>query len=382
MTASENRAVTAMFRVFGEPEPGPGGEASEPTTFRPMHEGERIALSILIPLTVFAAVWSFCRFPLGWLAALPLSLVALNVLPLALGGGTPTAHWRIWLPALALWSAFHVHAGGWTAWFAWLWIAILGIEVAAAAVLLGRRLWGGRGNSGITWRAGFLTVLHLAALALGFLVGWPWAIAAGALIAAWYCKAVLDPTCPWLGPLTVRTTGGPLITIDDGPDPRDTPVLLDLLDRHQRKAVFFLIGEKAAAHTELVREIVRRGHQIGNHTMTHPQASFWCAGPWRTRREIERCQSLLTEISGVAPRWFRAPVGHRNLFTHPVAADLGLEIMAWSRRGYDAVETDVPKILSRLTTGIRDSDILLLHESTPVAAEVLTGVLQSMITDH
>jgi peptidoglycan/xylan/chitin deacetylase (PgdA/CDA1 family) len=176
----------------------------------------------------------------------------------------------------------------------------------------------------------------------------------------------------------VRTTDRPdiLITIDDGPDPTDTPNLLDLLDRHQAKAIFFMIGEKIRAHPELAREVLRRGHEIGNHTLSHPQASFWGAGPLRTWREIAACQELIEEVTGVRPRWFRAPVGHRNWFTHPVTAALGLRVMAWNRRGYDAVGADVAKVLARIVPGMKAGDIVLLHEATPIAEVVLREVLE------
>jgi len=202
---------------------------------------------------------------------------------------------------------------------------------------------------------------------------------AGAAIAGAFCWAVLRPGCQWLGEVICQTHSREIwITIDDGPDPRDTPVLLDLLDRHHTKAVFFMIGEKVREHPELAREVIRRGHQIGNHTLSHPQASFWCAGPWRTRREIAECQRVIEEVTGTRPRWFRAPVGHRNFFTHPIARALGLEIMAWNRRGFDAVETNADKVLARILPDLSPGDIVLLHESTPIAAQVLGKVLEKV----
>ena len=154
-------------------------------------------------------------------------------------------------------------------------------------------------------------------------------------------------------------------------------ILLDLLDRHQTKAVFFMIGEKVRAHPELAREVIRRGHEIGNHTLTHPQASFWCAGP---------CAD--------PPRDCRLPAGHRGNHRHqtplvsgagrasesfhpPVASDLGLQVMAWNRRGFDAVERDAGKVLARILP-LHPGDIVLLHESTPIAEEVLGGVMESV----
>ena len=79
--------------------------------------------------------------------------------------------------------------------------------------------------------------------------------------------------------------------------------------------------------------------------------------------------------TGQKPRWFRAPVGHRNWFTHPVCHELGMEVVAWKHRAFDTVRRDVPGIVRCLTTGVKDGDILLLHEGTPVAKEVVAGVL-------
>ena len=86
-------------------------------------------------------------------------------------------------------------------------------------------------------------------------------------------------------------------------------------------------------------------------------------------------QKAIEEATGFRPRWFRAPVGHRNWFTHPVAGMLGLRVMGWNRRGYDAVATDASKVLDRILPDLTAGDIILLHEATPIAAEVLAEVL-------
>lgn len=186
----------------------------------------------------------------------------------------------------------------------------------------------------------------------------------------------LSPNSQLFGPIQSQSEGGPLLTIDDGPDPQDTLPILDLLDRYDAKAVFFLIGEKAAKHPDLVREIARRGHEIGNHTWSHPQATFWAAGPWRTRREIVRCQNVLSEILGKAPRLFRAPVGHSNFFVHPVLRSHDLKLMGWSARGYDAVSTDVNEVLEKINGSLQEGSIVLAHDATPIALEVIEGILK------
>jgi peptidoglycan/xylan/chitin deacetylase (PgdA/CDA1 family) len=346
-----------------------------------MHRGEVFTLALAVPATVLVAFWA----ALGPLLAVPVAVLTMSLLPFALAGRSPSSQWRLWLAGLVAWAWVLRDQGGVVSLFAWFWLVAAALNLVAAGILVLGNLLAVSGREGVRLRMALLTCSHLGALWVGFAYGLKWGLVAGAALAAGYCLAVLRPNSQWLGP--VRTGCGDfgvgvLITIDDGPDPRDTPVLLEILDRYRAKAIFFMIGEKAARHPELVREVIRRGHQLGNHTMTHPQASFWCAGPGRTRREITDCQQVLEEISGQPPRWFRAPVGHRNFFTHPVTQELGLEVAGWNRRGFDAVETVADKALARLFTGLGDGDIVLLHEATPIAAEVLSGVLEKCAADR
>jgi peptidoglycan/xylan/chitin deacetylase (PgdA/CDA1 family) len=336
------------------------------------HEWERFALAVLVPLTV----WVASAHWVGWLIGVPLAFLALNVLPFLLACRTPASQWRGWLLLFSVWAWFHLGSGAPVAWFAWLWLAIAVANTASAIVVSALRP---AGRPGIAARMLLAIVLHAAAVGAGFAFGWMWAFAGGAVIAGCFCAVVLRPSSQCLGPVVTESgCEGVVLTIDDGPHPGDTPALLDLLDRHEAKAVFFLIGENAARHPELAEEIVRRGHAIGNHTMTHPHATFWCRGPRATRREIEACQQVLQRITGIAPRWFRAPVGHRNLWTHPIATAAGLRVMAWSRRGYDGVETAPSKVLARILPKLGPGDIVLLHEGTRAAVEVLEGVLMAM----
>lgn len=151
------------------------------------------------------------------------------------------------------------------------------------------------------------------------------------------------------------------LTIDDGPSD-DTPALLDLLDAHGAKATFFLVGERAARSPDLVRRIVRRGHDIGNHSMHHPQAWFWALGPHRMRTEVAQAQTTLTDIAGSAPRWFRAVVGMANPFTAAAIAPHGLARVAWSARGYDALDGNPARSVARIERALRPGAIVLLHE--------------------
>ncbi len=378
--APGNRAVSALFRVFGGMGRREVADGFERTGFTAMHRGERLVLGILVPLTLLAAL---SEWLVAWLGVvpgcallLPASFAVLNLLAIFMPGTRPSTQWRLWLLLLAAWAWWRQDAGGYITAFAWLWLGIFALNLAAVVILMFGATLRIRGWPGMIWRLGLFVMLHLVAFADHWFWGWTWALVGGVSISALYCLAVLCPRSQWLGPVTVFREGRPpLITIDDGPCPEETPALLDVLDREGIKAVFFVIGEKVRRHPDLAREILRRGHELGNHTLTHPQASFWCAGPWRTRREILGCQEAIREVTGVTPRLFRAPVGHRNLFTHPLTEELGLEVMAWSRRGYDAVHRDDPEEVVRKILPVDRGDIVLMHEGTGIASRVLEGVL-------
>ncbi|SOZ08221.1 polysaccharide deacetylase family protein [Cupriavidus taiwanensis] len=183
------------------------------------------------------------------------------------------------------------------------------------------------------------------------------------------CAAGLWPRSTWLGPNLLRlppsAEGCVALTFDDGPNPDLTPQVLDLLDQHGASATFFCIGERAAAHPELVREIVRRGHAVENHSMYH-RLHFSTFGPGRMQRDIAAAQQVLAEITGEAPRFFRAPAGLRNPFLEPVLCRLGLQLAAWTRRGFDTLNgNNAARVARRLYGTLAARDILLLHDGNP-----------------
>ncbi len=194
----------------------------------------------------------------------------------------------------------------------------------------------------------------------------------------------LTPSNRWFGshvtelPEEQAKEGMVWLTLDDGPHPETTPLLLDLLDRYEAKAGFFLIGDRSQKYPELVKEIQARGHLIGNHSQTHPAHRFWSLRPGAMWNEIAGCQQTLTGILGEAPQWFRPPVGHHNLFVRPVLKALGLTMAMWNCRGFDGVEKRADVILKRVSQGLKAGCIILLHDTTPVCVEVLEGTLMKI----
>ncbi|MEM8932325.1 MAG: polysaccharide deacetylase family protein [Acidobacteriota bacterium] len=175
------------------------------------------------------------------------------------------------------------------------------------------------------------------------------------------------PRGRWLGPNVRRLDEiGPApdavaLTFDDGPDPEITPRVLDHLDAAGARASFFVIGRRAAAHPDLVREIARRGHRVENHTDEHPH-TFAFYGPRAQAREIDRAQITIGELTGRRPIWFRAPAGIRNPLLEPLLAARGLHLVSWTRRAFDTVERQPRKVVARLVDGLDAGDVLLLHD--------------------
>lgn len=232
-----------------------------------------------------------------------------------------------------------------------------------------------------------LHVAGVAVLALQFPL-WPWVL--GGLIAnhLLLSAAVLWPRGRVLGPNLVRLPPAAAarnevsLNFDDGPDPEVTPRVLDLLDRHQARASFFCIGEKAAAYPDLVKDIARRGHSVENHSHRHPNA-FAFYGLGRMRREVDAAQAAIAGITGRSPAFFRAPAGFRSPLLDPVMAACGLRYVSWTRRGFDTVHGDAAAVLRRLTRGLGPGDILLLHDGAPARTRdgepVVLAVLPALL---
>lgn len=159
------------------------------------------------------------------------------------------------------------------------------------------------------------------------------------------------------------------LTIDDGPDEHDTLRILDLLDRYRAHATFFVIGERAERWPHLVKEIMRRGHQIGHHTHTHPAPSFWCASRRRLAHELDRTLAVLRN-AGVRPQFFRAPVGIKNLFLAGALAARDLRYVGWSVRSGDCRTHSAEALVSAMSRQLQPGAIILLHEGPSVPQAV------------
>lgn len=223
------------------------------------------------------------------------------------------------------------------------------------------------------WAWAFVVSQALVALLwwrFGWTLGLPLLLASHAP----FLWGTLRPGSRLFGPVLTRLPTDEHVvwlTIDDGPSD-ETLAILDLLDAHGAKATFFVVGARAERHPELVREIARRGHGLGNHSANHAQAWFWALPPWRMRAEIEGAQRTLRDITGTAPRWFRAVVGMANPFVGAVLRDAGLARVGWSARGFDAIASDPAGVVRRIERELAPGAIVLLHEGAKHGRNVET----------
>lgn len=184
--------------------------------------------------------------------------------------------------------------------------------------------------------------------------------------------ATLVPNCQWWGKVVThfQTTEREVwITIDDGPSPEHTNKMLDVLERFEARATFFVIGALAEKYPHLITEILARGHALANHTYNHPSRSFWCAGPQRIGREIDRASEVLRTTAERPALYFRAPAGLKNLFVHPALEKRRLALIGWTVRGLDTVKHDPVRVAERIEKGTAPGAIVLLHEGKHIARE-------------
>ena len=186
---------------------------------------------------------------------------------------------------------------------------------------------------------------------------------ASAVVSAGY--QTMAPTGQWYGRTfagLARGTKKLALTYDDGPNDPHTLRLLEVLAQHNVRATFFPIGRYVRQRPDIVRELARAGHAVGNHTFSHPNLIFVSAQ--RTRKELAECQQALLEATGKPSRLFRPPFGGRRPGTVQVARALGLEPVMWNVTGHDWSAPPADIIVAKVSGQIRGGDVILLHDGS------------------
>lgn len=176
---------------------------------------------------------------------------------------------------------------------------------------------------------------------------------------------------------------GVALTFDDGPHPEHTRRVLALLAAAGAKATFFVVGRKAEAHPDVVREMVEAGHAVGLHSYAHPRGfAFW--GEARARADVSRGLAVLEPLLGRRPTWFRPPIGHTTPPTVRAIEGAGLRIVGWSVRALDGLARTRPEdVVRRVVPALEDGAVVLLHDAReasddpPAALAALPRILDA-----
>lgn len=163
------------------------------------------------------------------------------------------------------------------------------------------------------------------------------------------------------------------ITFDDGPNPTYTPQVLEIFSKAEGKATFFMIGEQMKNHPEVVKLVAALGHQIGNHTFTHPKLSQ--LSTVECLEEIERAERLIEELAGRKPVVFRPPYLDYNQDTvsllqqkgYPMIGALNLEAQDWEQPG-------VEHILEKSRDAVKNGSILIFHDGYRERSQTIEAV--------
>lgn len=195
----------------------------------------------------------------------------------------------------------------------------------------------------------------------------PWvALAAAVGYVAYSTLGVLFPELEmfgrvlWRGPKNGRQVA---LTFDDGPHPETTRRVLEILKAGGHVATFFVVGEKAEAHPEVLREIVAAGHGVGLHGYTHDRL-YSLRSPKRVHADIRRSQDAIERICGVRPRLFRPPVGFASHRTLAGAKRAEVTVVGASARSLDGIGGGRPDhVAARLIRALVPGALILLHDA-------------------
>jgi len=173
--------------------------------------------------------------------------------------------------------------------------------------------------------------------------------------------------------------GGPYIalTFDDGPDQKLTPKLLDLLAAHHIKATFFVIGQNVAEHPEITARAAREGHEIGNHSWSHP--AFAKTSDDGVRRELRKTDDAIRAAIGASPTLLRPPYGSiTNRQKKWIADEFGYKIVLWDVDPLDWKRPGPAVVRDRILRNTRAGSIVLSHDIHPGTIEAMPETIEQL----
>jgi peptidoglycan-N-acetylglucosamine deacetylase len=165
------------------------------------------------------------------------------------------------------------------------------------------------------------------------------------------------------------------LTYDDGPHPTHTPALLALLATHELPASFFVIGQQAERHPELLRELSEKGHFIGNHSYSHHLFfQFWSTR--KVTEDLDACRKLIAEVQHPARKAFRPPIGIMNPNIARAALTHRYPIIGWNNRSLDTKTTDIDVLWKRVKANLEQGQtLILMHDNREISIALTEKII-------
>lgn len=168
------------------------------------------------------------------------------------------------------------------------------------------------------------------------------------------------------------------ITFDDGPHPKNTPRLLDMLKERGLKATFYVIGQNVAQYPEIMQRIVAEGHEIGNHSYTH--AALTKCSPAKVGEEVSKTNDAILQACGAKPTTIRPPYGATNAsITKRLNDEFGLTVVMWSVDPLDWKIRNAGHVSGHILQNAKSGSIVLAHDIHPTTIDAMPKVLDGLL---
>jgi peptidoglycan/xylan/chitin deacetylase (PgdA/CDA1 family) len=172
---------------------------------------------------------------------------------------------------------------------------------------------------------------------------------------------------------------GPYIALayDDGPLPESVPILLAALAKNKMRATFCVTGQNAEKDPELLKQIVAAGHEIANHSWSHPDLTKLSAK--QVHEELAKADVAIKTATGHSPKYFRPPFGAVNdALIAQVHKEFGYDILMWSLDSHDWQNPPAGEVTKRILDNVKNGDILLVHESFAQSVKEMPSILSRL----
>lgn len=180
----------------------------------------------------------------------------------------------------------------------------------------------------------------------------------------------------YISPTASNTPKKIALTFDDGPAAY-TGKILDILRSENVAATFFLIGKNIESNSAILMRMQEEGHAIGNHSYNHGFNFDWQSST-AMQKEIEHTNNIIKSITGIHTTLFRPPYGVTNPNLAKAIRKSNMHSIGWSLRSLDTVAKDSTKLLNKIMSSVKNKDIILLHDSCAITADILPKLISEL----